>query len=306
MSEKKSDRRRFLKQTAVASAVAAAGLTLEEKILLAKESARPETPAPKGVTLPAGKIGKIRISRLICGGNLISGYAHSRKLVYVSELMKHYFTDDKIVETFEICEQNGINTIITTINDDTLRVLKRHRKNGGKLQWIAQMHTRSTSPLVEPKLAVDNGAVGALVQGAYADRMVLRPGGIDAIHKIMAYLKKNTLIAGVGGHTLNSPMTCEKQGVGADFYFKTLNTEKFYSDTPAETIAFMQKMTKPWIAYKVLAAGSINPTKGFKHALTSGADFMCVGMFDFQVKHDAQIVKGLFARGIKRDRPWRA
>ena len=57
-------------------------------------------------------------------------------------------------------------------------------------------------------------------------------------------------------------------------------------------------MTKPWIAYKVLGAGVVNPTKGFKYALRSGADFMCVGMFDFQIKHDAQIVKGIFARGL--------
>jgi len=297
-----------LKHTAVASAVAAAGLTLEEKILLAKESAGTAAPAAKGAALPAGKIGNVRMSRLICGGNLISGYAHSRKLVYVSQLMKHYFTDDKVIETWEICEQQGINTMITIINDHTLRLIKRHRKNGGKLQWLAQMHSKTSDPLHMPKLAVDNGAVGAFVQGAYADRMVREKGGkgIEALKKITAYLKTNKLIAGVGGHTLNSPVTCEKEGVDVDFYFKTLNTDNYHSATPKETIAFMQKVTKPWIAFKVLAAGSISPTKGFKYALTSGADFMCVGMFDFQIAHDAAILKGLFARGIKRDRPWRA
>ena len=67
----------------------------------------------------------------------------------------------------------------------------------------------------------------------------------------------------------------------------------------------MSKNPKPWIAFKVLAAGAINPTQGFKDALQSGADFLCVGMFDFQIQHDVQIMKGLFARGIKRQRPWR-
>lgn len=306
MSEKKSDRRGFLKKSVAASAAAAAALSLEERILLARESAKPAAPAPKGATLPTGKIGKVEITRLICGGNLISGYAHSRNLVYVSDLMKHYFTDDKIVETFEICEQNGINTVITVVDDMTLRVLKRHWKNGGKLQWLAQMHTKTAEPLVEPKIAVDNGAVGAFVQGAFAERMVRSDRGIDAIKKIISFLKSKKLIAGVGGHLLNSPMTCEKEKVGADFYFKTLNTENFHSATPKETIEFMKTVTKPWIAYKILAAGAVNPTKGFKYVLENGADFMCVGMFDFQVKHDAQIVKGIFARGVKRDRPWRA
>ena len=306
MSEKRPTQRGLLKRTAVVSAAAAAALTLEEKILVTRASAKAPAPAPKGAALPTGKIGKIEITRLICGGNLISGYAHSRNLVYVSDLMKHYFTDDKIVETFEICEQNGINTVITIVDDMTLRVLKRHWKNGGKLQWLAQMHTKTDQPLVEPKMAVDNGAVGAFIQGAFADGMVKNAKGLDAIKQIIGFLKSKKLIAGVGGHTLNSPMTCEKEGVDPDFYFKTLNTEKFHSETPKETIAFMQKVAKPWIAYKVLAAGAINPTKGFKYTLQSGADFMCVGMFDFQIKHDVQIVKGIFARGVKRDRPWRA
>src|SRR5271165_6990053 len=36
-------------------------------------------PSSKG-TLPMGKIGKLTVSRLISGGNLISGWAHSRDL----------------------------------------------------------------------------------------------------------------------------------------------------------------------------------------------------------------------------------
>ena len=60
--------------------------------------------------LPIGKIGNVEISRMFTGGNLISGFAHSRDLIYVSPLLKNYFTDDKVMETFEICEESGINT----------------------------------------------------------------------------------------------------------------------------------------------------------------------------------------------------
>jgi len=38
--------------------------------------------------VPMGKIKGYDISRLICGGNLISGYAHSRDLIYVSHLVQ--------------------------------------------------------------------------------------------------------------------------------------------------------------------------------------------------------------------------
>ena len=37
--------------------------------------------------MPMGKIGKLQVSRLICGGNLISGFAHSRDLVLVQPEM---------------------------------------------------------------------------------------------------------------------------------------------------------------------------------------------------------------------------
>jgi hypothetical protein len=40
--------------------------------------------------MPMGNIGQIELSRLMLGGNLVAGYAHSRDLTYVSELMKRY------------------------------------------------------------------------------------------------------------------------------------------------------------------------------------------------------------------------
>jgi hypothetical protein len=91
-------------------------LSLEEKILLAqtqeKKSAQ-RSPQPKEDigNLSTGKIGNIKISRLILGGNLIGGAAHSRDLIYVSSLIRNYFTDEKIMETWQIAEESGINTM---------------------------------------------------------------------------------------------------------------------------------------------------------------------------------------------------
>ncbi|EDY83817.1 hypothetical protein VDG1235_3444 [Verrucomicrobiia bacterium DG1235] len=50
---------------------------------------------------------------------------------------------------------------------------------------------------------------------------------------------------------------------------------------PDRTAAFMQRVKKPWIAFKFLAAGSISPSEGFQYAFSKGADFAAVGMFDF-------------------------
>ena len=107
------NRRQFLKDSIIGSAAVTSALSFEEKALLAAGQSSKKLPADSVKGLPAGRIGKVEISRIICGGNLIGGFAHSRDLIYVSPLLKHYFTDEKIIETLEICEENGINTIIT-------------------------------------------------------------------------------------------------------------------------------------------------------------------------------------------------
>ena len=73
-------------------------------------------------------------------------------------------------------------------------------------------------------------------------------------------------------------------------------------------MAFMKDRKEPWIAFKTLAAGAIHPKVGFKHAFESGADFACVGMYDFQMVDDVNIaldVLGKVAKGkIQRQREW--
>jgi len=56
----------------------------------------------------------------------------------------------------------------------------------------------------------------------------------------------------------------------------------------------------------VLAAGAIHPSEGFKYAFDNGADFICVGMFDFQVRENAIIARDAIAGAATRPRPWRA
>ena len=59
------------------------------------------------------------------------------------------------------------------------------------------------------------------------------------------------------------------------------------------------------LSLRRLAAGAIAPEMGFRHAFRSGADFVCVGMFDFQIAEDAQIARRILSADLKRQRPWR-
>ena len=298
------NRRAFLGKTLTMSTGAAVGLSLEDQTLLAKLNEKESGPEHKGNReLQRGKIGNLEISRLICGGNLFSGYAHSRNLAYVSALMKHYFTPEKIMDTLELSEQNGINTTIMLCEEYIINVLNRYRnERGGKIQWIAQTHV-----IVEQeesiKVAVDNGAVGVFIQGQMGDDLVA-DGRIDYICQLLSLIKSNGLIAGVGSHTLAVPGTLEKEGLEPDFYFKTLNSKGYWSEQPEQIADFMKTVHNPWIAFKVLAAGAVQPRQGFELAFRMGADFLNIGMFDFQIAEDVSTVSELLTQGIQRERPW--
>jgi hypothetical protein len=315
------NRRHFLRASAVA-----AGLTFDTLPLKTHlEAGEPAKPRPASGTLPTGRVGKLEVTRLICGGNLFSGFGHSGELHYVDGLLRHYFTDDKILDTLQLCEQSGINTAILRCDDQIVRVINRYRQErGGKIQWIAQTYPKPDDIKTNIRLAIDNGAVAAFCMGGHAEDNFVKPGKSELIGEVVAFIKENGLMAGVGSHLLELPILSEQQKFNPDFYFKTFNSVGFATDSTRpdsyvkssiaggayvsentrEIAAFMQGIKKPWIAFKVLAAGRVLPEDGFDLAFKSGADFINVGMYDFQVESDVSLVREIVKTHAQRPRPW--
>lgn len=321
-------RRRFLTRSVAATAAAPIVMSVEEHRLLAATApaARKAPPAPLSKRW-TGRIGNVSISRLICGGNLISGYAHSRDLIYVSPLLKHYHTDAKVMETWALCEEHGINTMIAYGGDQHCTELyRKYRKRGGKIQYLAQINPNPRNLRAAVDAAVEAEAVGAFLVGNTGD-LWAREKAVGRIAEVVGLIKDADLIAGVAGHELRTPRVCEAGRVEPDFYVKTLHDTNYWSkqqpgqtrevidnygidnywcQEPDKVIGFMSQVARPWIAYKVLAAGAIHPKDGFRYAFQNGADFAVVGMFDFQVAENVAIANRVLGQVTGRTRAWRA
>ena len=269
-------------------------------------------------TVPKGKIGDLELSRMIAGGNLMGGWAHSRDLIYVSKLVKTYHHDQKIFETFKIAEACGINTILT--NPQLNRVINKYwRTQGGEIQFISDCGYQM-DPIKGIELSIEGGAHACYVQGGIADQFVI-DGRVDELGECVEFIRKNGIPGGIGGHRIETIKACVDAGIKPDFWVKTIHHIDYWSAKPEEendniwcydpdeTLAYMENLEEPWIGFKTLAAGAIHPEVGFPYAFKAGADFICVGMYDFQIVEDVNLLLDVLGdESLKTDRrrPWRA
>ena len=283
--------------------------------------------------LPVGQIGPHSISRLVIGGNLIGGWAHARDLIYVSNLFRAYNTEKKIFETLQLAENAGINTI--NIGYPTNAMMQKYKKiTGSKIKVISQVapDMEKKDYFVNINGAIDFGADIIQVQGNWCDWLV-RDKRIDVVEKMIEKIRSQGYTAGLASHTIDALIACEEQGIIPDYYMKTMHHDRYWSAHPREnripfevdgenhldhnkfhnnifclyperSVEFVQRAKVPVMGFKILAAGAIEPEDGFRWAFQNGADFICVGMFDFQIVNDVNIAIDTLNSLTDRDREW--
>jgi len=279
--------------------------------------------------MPMGVLakGKKPVSRLILGTNPLSGNAHARDLIYTGSLMRAYNTEKKILDTYLLAKQSGINLFFMT------NILSKHRDMFGKDLQTWKNVAPSKEDIYGPvNKVIDEGVDYIFIQGVVVDRRVAA-GEVDVVLKCLEYIKKQGYPAGLGSHTIQAMKACVDAGADPDFFYKTMHHDKYWSAHPAEnrypylygsdfsddhnkfhdnmwclfpeeTKDFVSKAKKPVVGFKVLAAGAIPPSEGFQWAFDNGADFIEVGMLDFQIIDNVNQAILSFAQAQNRPRPW--
>jgi len=326
------NRRSFIKKSLVSPAAGALALQAAQNKAPAADTVKQSDSSLRLLSpeagLPKGKIKNLEIGRLLLGGNLLTHFTHSRDLKYVYNLTAHYNTEEKILETMAVAEAHGVDTLVIHTAPGVVSLLKKYRyRQGGKIKWIicptAQVDTEFDAYKKQVETLVGEGVDAIYLWGVIADRLVSQDK-VDMIARAVEVAKANGVPSGVGAHDLEVIKQCERNNVDTDFYIKTLHHHNYgtaprvdeltkvtaevpgyWCNNPDEVVDFMKGVEKPWIAFKVMAAGAIPPKNAFSYAFDNGADFVLAGMFDFEIAEDVLVANSALKKA-RRSRPWRA
>ena len=244
------------------------------------------------MALDTVQLGTITVTRFILGGNPFSGFSHQGEGRDLE--MLRYYTAGRILTTFRQAEDLGINTFLGRGDQHIIRLLMEYRDNGGTLQWIAQTCPEMQSIEKSVERIIQGGAQACFIHGGVTDYLYAN-NLLDQIPPVIDMIKSAGLPAGIAGH---NPQVFEwaEEHIDVDFYMCSYYNAS-HRDEHAEHISGMpewfnpedrdimtgliQKLNKPAIHYKILAAGRNDPREAFTFTAQHlrDSDAVCVGIY---------------------------
>ena len=210
-----------------------------------------------------------KITRLICGGNPLSGYSHvSEELDWE---MICYYNMTNLQALLDECWRQGINTFQSRGDRHQMRMFLEHRQKGGRMQWIAQ--TASEFASVPDNIAeiARYEPVAIYHHGTHTDNS-WHSGRIDQVRDFVKAIKDKGLPAGVGTHIPEVIEYIEEKGWETDFYMgcfynlargykaapatdrNAYAKDRFPPEDPPRMAKVLRSVAKPCVAFKILAA----------------------------------------------------
>lgn len=220
-----------------------------------------------GAKLPTVRWGEHEISRVLVGHNPIKGGSH-----FSSELnrdMREWFSDrEHGLELLRRSEQCGINAAQMG-GKDIEDLLRAHYAEGGWLKWIATFYSKPGTAQGKEELArilkMDPKPIGAQQFGNVSDAF-MRDGKPDRLKENLKLLRDAGLLVGLCAHNHETIDYAEQHDWDVDFYQCCFYTsafsldptkrgkETFEEQSRRAMVKTIQNVSKPCIAYKVLAA----------------------------------------------------
>ncbi len=267
--------------------------------------------------MPMIQFGKYKVSKLIVGGNPISGNSHFSS--QRSRAMLDYFSEENVLELLSLCEKGGINTWQSRADRHIMGLFRSHRNKGGKLHWIAQTASEMANIPGNIRKAANAGAIGIYHHGSQTDKY-WHSGQIDKVNEMLKVMRDTGVVVGMASHFPEPLEYAEEKGWDLDFYLNCFYHPKkmegkidektgkpfkgeYYGDEDRERMCkFIRQTDKLCFGYKIVAAGRKCSTKestkkAFEFALKNmkKKDGIIVGMFfPYHAKEDTMYVKTIW------------
>jgi hypothetical protein len=283
---KPPSRREFLKDAALLGAAAASWCGQDALAAVEQPGAMPKI-----------KLGHLEVSRLILGSNPFFGFDHGNPQASGRQ-MQAFYTNERIMAVLDEAAEHGITAVWTPCYEPWIRLWNEYQGKGGKLRiWIAQPDRQPMEK--EITAAAKNGAKAVCIQGCQIDGQV-QQGKFDVIRGWLELIKGFGLPAGMATHGAKTHLVAEEKGLPTDFYHQTLyRPDNYVREGLEESLATIEKLAKPVMAYKVLGAGRILPKDTFPYVFQrlKAKDGVCTGVFPKtkadQIAENAALVRKL-------------
>jgi hypothetical protein len=270
--------------------------------------------------LPTVDLGGRQVTRLICGGNPLSGFSHlSAELDWE---MIEYYTMPNIQALLDECLRQGVNTFQSRGDRHQMRTYLEHRLNGGCMQWIAQTASEFASHRANVAEIARYQPIAIYHHGTHTDNS-WHTGQIDSIHDVVKAIHDEGLPAGIGSHIPEVIEYIEEKGWETDFYMccfynlargyksapaveqNAYAQDRFPPEDPVRMTAVMRGVGKPCIGFKILAASRNcrtpeNTRRAIRFAFDNikPTDMVDVGVFQKyhnQIAENAALVREVFS-----------
>ncbi|MCR4412349.1 MAG: hypothetical protein NUV77_07985 [Thermoguttaceae bacterium] len=277
--------------------------------------------------LPTVRLGKHEISRLLVGHNPIKGVSHQSRALDLE--MREYFAADRSrgVALLEHCQSLGINACQIGFRPTEAAIeqmLRTFFARGGQMRWFATLYSppqdiNAVEKEIARRVHADPPPLGIQQLGNTSD-WLMKQGKLDLALENLKRIRDAGVLVGLGSHNHEVIDYAETKGWDVDFYqccfYRSVfsldpakaGKETYEEEARASMTRTIRQVSKPCIAFKVLAAGrhcgsraTIEAALRYAYEYIKPTDVVLVGMWQ---KHKDQVAENVaLARKILAHEP---
>jgi len=243
---------------------------------------------------PTTQMADLTVSRMICGTNPFFGFSHFSAAR--DEWFREYFTDERIFQVMQKCDELGINAVISAPNERLHKLLDALAdRTGRRWIWMCTPGGSDASAVADGiRWCAAHKAEICMPHTSYTDsHLVPGENRVAGLQELTALIRDLGMIPGLSTHRPEAMTVCERAGYDIEVYVQPLNPIGFLCPVETDWTARVIRSTpKPVVAIKPLAAGRVMPPTGlpFVYSSIKENDAVAVGFMSArEVEEDVTI-----------------